>query len=229
MLRLFRRPESTANYLRLRAAGGSLIAKFHETEVFKEFDLVKAAKKLTLPVMGKTFIFESESDSAALMDFFLHEFFKGGRRLIDCCVAEGMKLTPDEREMLEAHRSARTSLFEIVSLDPKQAQLRLKDLLAPERPEVILTDVAMSQMGKLSKEVLLFVRVVSCQGTAMSSGSSFAFPRQHCERLLNAYALRMKTVVPSERSQRAFIFFFQQHRVLGMNQAFSEPEGAGSR
>jgi hypothetical protein len=33
----------------------------------------------------------------------------------------------------------------------------------------------------------------------------------------------MKTVPPTERSQRTFVFFYQRHREFGEEQAFANP------
>ena len=83
-------------------------------------DPVKVAKKLTIPVQGRTIIFDDEDlDLAVFMDFLFHEFRVGGRRPIDCCDAGQMGRSPDERNLLEAHRVARTSLFEVIDCDPK--------------------------------------------------------------------------------------------------------------
>ena len=220
-MNFFRRSNTIETYKRVRAAGHSLFPKINETSQSREFDMLKAAKKMTLPIQRQTIIFDGETETAALMDFFFHEFRKGGRRLIDCC--QPVALTPDEQDVLAAHRLAQTSLFEILARDAKRAEVRLGNLLFPEQPEVILSDVSMSQTGWNLAMPLLFLRVVACQGIAMSSGSNFTFQPDQRNRLLEGYARRMETVAASEQSERRFIFFYQQHREFGVKQEFANP------
>jgi hypothetical protein len=54
--------------------------------------MLRAAKKLTIPIQSGTLVFDGETATSALMDFYMHEFFKGGRRMVDCCdpVAAGL-------------------------------------------------------------------------------------------------------------------------------------------
>ena len=217
------------DYKRLRAAGRGLVSKLYDAARPFQFDLVKAAKKLTLPMRGRTLIFESgETESAALMDFFLHEFRAGGRRPIDCCDPDRAGLSADERALLEAHKSSRTSLFEVIDVEPQIARLRLCDLLEPGTPDVMLSDLSMSFTEGLPGRVLLFIRLLTCQGIQMTSGAFFAFSTAHREWLVSAYSCRMKTVPPAERSQRTFVFFYQRHREFGEEQAFANPSPVSS-
>lgn len=222
---LFGRPRVIKDYQRLRAAGRELVKKVNlEVIPIEDFNIFKAAKKLTMPLQGRTIIFEEEeTEMAALMDFFLHEFRAGGRRPIDCCDPDLMELSPDERALLAAHQSARTSLYEVTGADKRTARLALKDLLEPDRPDVLLSDLSLSSCDVAGK-ILMFIRVVECQGIQMTSGSFFTFSVGLRESLLQTYHARMKTVPASEKAQRAFIFFFQHHRAHGRSQAFAEPE-----
>jgi len=220
---LFSRNDSVARYKHLRAVSLGLPSKVLAATRALDFDMLKAAKKLTLPVSGRTLIFDGEAESAALMDFYFHEFRKGGRTLLDCCDSDTMVLSADERDLIEAHRQARTSLFEVTETKPREAQIRLRDVLDPDQPDVMLSDISMSSMGDISGKLLLFVRVVACQGIEMSSGIFFPFAPRHRTRLLDGYAGRMKTVPAGERSERRFIFFFQRHREFGEGQEFATP------
>jgi hypothetical protein len=219
---LFGQPQIIKDYQRLRAVGRALIGKINDEVVTLDFDPVKAAKKLTLPVEGRTIIFDdADLDSAALMDFFLHEFRTRGRRPIDCCDPDRMGLSADERDLLAAHKSARSSLYEVAGVDKQTARLTLRDVLEPERPEVSLSDIALSSCDVAGK-ILIFIRLVECQGIQMTSGSFFTFSADLRETLLEAFHERMKTVPPSERAQRACIFFFQRHKAYGEEQAFAD-------
>jgi hypothetical protein len=222
-MKLLRQPDAVDHYKRLRAAARGLSSKIHDATCSLDFDTIKAAKKLTIPVRERTLIFDNESDTAALMDFYLHEFRSGGRRPVDCCDPDAMTLSADQRDLLEAHRRAGTSLFEIAGSDARKAQVHLRNLLSPEEPDVMLSDLALSASGDIAGQVLLFVRIVACQGIAMTSGCFFAFSTKHQARLIDGYAQRMRSVRPGEISERRFVFFFQRHREFGEPQEFAPP------
>ena len=215
-------PESVVRYKHLRAAGKEFIRKLHQVAMQSDFDILKAAKKLTIPVQGRTLIFEEgETDTTALADFALHDFRAGGRRPVDCCAPEAEGFSADEKALLEAHRTARTSLFDVVSIDTTSSCLRLRDVLEPGEDDVMLTDISLSSMESLPGNLLIFLRVVSCQGLQMSSGCLFGFSTRHRDRLLAEFSARMKNVPPSDLPQRRFIFFYQRHREFGEDQAYA--------
>ena len=66
----FKRSESPIErYRRLRAAGKQLITKMYDAAKGPQHDIIKAARKLTLPVQDQTLIFDGETDTTALADF----------------------------------------------------------------------------------------------------------------------------------------------------------------
>lgn len=222
---IFGQPQVIKDYQRLRKTGPGLIKKINAATLPIGIDPIKVAKKLTIPVEGRTIIFEDEeTEGAAFMDFLLHESRHGGRRVIEHCDPDRMNLSPDERDLLEAHKVSRTSLFEVPACDSTTGRLTLRDLLEPERPDVLLSDLSLSSCPEVAGRVLLFIRVIECQGIQMTSGMFFSFSAVHRETLLAGYQSRMKTVSPSDRSERRMIFFFQQHRTHGAAQAFADVE-----
>src|SRR4051812_9625064 len=114
--------------------GKGLITKMYDATKGPQFDMIKAAKKLTIPVHGRTVCFDGETDTNALADFYLHEMRYGGKRIVDLLAESGADLTLDERELLEGHRQARCSLFAITRVDPIACQVHLHDLLETEAP-----------------------------------------------------------------------------------------------
>ncbi len=116
---------------RLRAVGKKLISKMYDAAKGPPYDIIKAAKKLTIPMEERTLIFDGETDTNALADFYLHEMRFGGRRIVDVLADSEADLSPEERELLAAHRNSRCSLFAIVSADSGACQIQLRDLLEP--------------------------------------------------------------------------------------------------
>jgi len=219
----FKRSESQIErYRRLRAAGKQLITKMYDAAKGPQHDIIKAARKLTLPVQDQTLIFDGETDTTALADFYLHEMRFGGKRIVDLLADSDPELTQDERDLLAAHRNSRCSLFAIISADALACQIQLRDLLEPAVPEVALTDINLSKCSAAKPGDLLFTRVLHCADVQMSGGLFFAFRAMDRVDLLNAYEARMRTVSENERSQRTYIFFYQKNRELGMAQAYED-------
>ena len=85
----------------MRAAGKQLITKMYDAAKGPQYDIIRAAKKLTLPMQDRTLIFDGETD--ALADFYLHEMRFGGKRIVDVLADSGAELTPDERDEYETN------------------------------------------------------------------------------------------------------------------------------
>jgi len=209
-------------YRRLRAAGKQLISKMYGVAKGPQYDIIKAARKLTIPVQDRTLIFDGETDTTALADFYLHEMRFGGKRIVDVLAESNAELTQDQRDLLAAHRDSRCSMFVIVSADSVASQIKLRDLLEPAAPEVALTDINLSKCSATKPGDLLFTRLLHCADIVMSAGLFFAFGAVHRIGLLNAYEARMRTVAENERSQRTYVFFYQKNREVGMLQAYEE-------
>ncbi len=187
-----------------------------------EYDMIKAAKKLTIPIEGRTLIFDGETDTNALADFYLHEMRFGGKRIVDVVADSGIKLTPDERDLLAAHRNSRCSLFAIISVNSPSCQVMLRDLLETGAPDVALTDINLSRSAAARPGDLMFTRLIRCGEIDMGAGLFFAFRAIHRIHLLNSYEARMRTVEEKERAQRTYVFFYQRNRELGMPQAYED-------
>jgi len=209
-------------YRQLRATGKVLVEKMYEVARGPLYDLHKAARKLTIPVVDRTFILDGETDTTALADFYLHEMRYGGRRIVDVLAESGAELTSDERFLLEAHRKARCSLFEILGLEPDARQIRIRDLLTPDSGEVSFMDINMSTGGAIEPGDMLFMRLIDCGELVMGCGLFFGFRAVHRVHLLNAYAERMRTVHEKDRAERSYVFFYRKHREIGVEQAYED-------
>jgi hypothetical protein len=97
----------------------------------------------------------------------------------------------------------------------------LRDVLDRSALQVSFTDITLSH-SPIRPGDLLFTRVVDCGGIQMGAGLFFAFGAVHRIHLLNAYQARMRTVEEADRSQRAYVFFYQKNRALGIPQQYQE-------
>jgi hypothetical protein len=66
------------------------------------------------------------------------------KEVLDAVDPVAAGLEPLETEVLEAHRRARTSFLATETVLPREYGIRLCDLLEPDRPETVLTDMGLS-------------------------------------------------------------------------------------
>lgn len=188
-----------------------------------DFDPLRIAKRMGLPIAGRTLVFDDESAQYAYFDFWLHEYRLNGKSLAESVDPVAAELTPLETEALEADRRARTSLFLTQGALPDEHQVRLRDLLEPGQPELLFTDLGLSSsILRIGKDLALFCRPVRVQGITMSSGFFFGFDAARVPGLLEAYRQKMKKVPPEELSEARFVFFFKKHREMGIAQAYAD-------
>ena len=116
-------------YVELRAAGREVHRKVMDACQSLDFDFIRIAKTMTLPVMRRTLVFDGDVDQYAFFDFTLHEYRVGGKSMMESCDAISAGLTDLEEEIRQAHCVAPTSLFEIGSGVPQDHQLGFRDLL----------------------------------------------------------------------------------------------------
>jgi hypothetical protein len=208
-------------YRHVLMTGRQVILKLHQTAKHPDFDLSQAARKLTLKMRDRMLLFIGSEEMPALMDFFFHEMRYRGRRIVDVLAESGADLTEDEREVLNARRVARCSLFSIVSVDPDACLVRLRDQLDSAASESDMTDINLSK-SPIALGDLLFTRLVTCRGIHMGGGILFPFAAVHRLHLLNSYFERMRTVPDKERSLRSYVFFFRKCREIGIRHAYEE-------
>ena len=210
-------------YQEIRAAGKAMHSKALESTRHLDFDMLRIAKRMTITVTGRTLVFDSEADQNAFIDFWFHEYRVNGKSLVESVDPVAAGLEPLEIEVLEAYRQARTSFFATEAVLPDSHQVRLRDLLEPDHPETLLTDMGLSDsMQRTGTRLALFCRRVVVRGVAMTSGFSFGFQPEHVPGILQAHRQRMKRVAPQDLSEARFVFFFQKHRQRGVEHAYQD-------
>ena len=206
-------------YQEIRAAGKAMHSKALEATRHLDFNPLRIAKRMTLPFAGRTLVFDGEVAQNAFFDFWFHEYRLNGKSLVESVDPVAAGLEPLEMEVLEAHRQTRTSFFAAGAIVPGEHQLRMRDLLEPDQPETVLTDIGLSDsMQRRELQLALFCRRVVVRGITMTSGFSFGFEPELVPGILQAYRQRMKKVPPVDASEARFVFFFQKYRQLGVEQ-----------
>lgn len=215
-------------YLEIRNAGKSLFGKVAQASCSTEWSMLKAAKRLGIRSAGKTIIFADRAEQAALVDYSLHEYRFNGVTMIQSFEASALQLTPTEHAYLQAAKESYTSLFQIVESQPAQCQIRLRDLLLPDFPETILTDVGLSQsFSHWTAKDLIFIRIIRLNDMAFTSGFLFVFQPNDGLRILQAFQQKMKRVSDDDWSEQQFLFFFQMQRRYGTPAGFLDDTSPG--
>lgn len=210
-------------YQEIRAAGKSMYGKSLAATRHLDFNMLLAAKRMTLPISGKTLIFDGEVAQNAFMDFWFSEYRVQGKSLAESVDPVAAGLSPLETESLAACCQSRTSLFLADMVKPAEHQIRLRDLLAPEHPDVWLTDLGLSDsLLRIGLRPALFCRLLVVRGIVMTSGFSFLFDPVRVPGLLDSYHKRSKKVPPADWPEARFVFFFQKFLQFGEDQIYED-------
>lgn len=212
-----------ATYKALRAAGQSWFPKMMEHPAAKPFNIVKAAKKLTLPVVDNMLVFDDEADSAVLMDFYLFDYRLDGKSVAESCNFAPGELAPLESDHHHACLASRTSLFEITHVHNQEPKILLRDRLEKDRPELWLTDIGLSDsFRRLGGRAFMFTRVLSLHGHHTTGGFSFVFDPRHEFALVDGYRREMWSASASQQPARRTIFFFRLNRKFGLAREYKD-------
>jgi len=210
--------DSVKLYKQYRAEGRDMINKIM-APCLKGLNMPKAARRMGLPVVGKTIVVEDETDMYALTDFCLHEKLDGLQSLLDRADPTTLELSPMQMEFFQAHRQARSSLYEALTVNKANSAVKMRDLLFPGQPEVLLTDIGFSDSPWQNKvQVLIFIRLLRIKDLNVTSGFFFAFNPALKTRLLKIYQREIKFVPEPEVDWQRFAIFYRLHRKWSLAQ-----------
>lgn len=200
-----------ATYDVYRKASRELIDKVMKASLSR--DALDRSGKLLGITRGGVFVFDSEEEMTLLFDFAIHDCRVRGKNAVEHYAATVAPASDIEREILEGFRSARTSLFKVVSVSRSDNLLVLRDLLNVAN-DVQLTDVNLSKT--VGPGLLLFLRVVPLRDFSMTSGFMFAFEGHQEGRLLAAHKRPAGKGESLTVAQKRFIDFLKAHRARGI-------------
>lgn len=189
-----------------RALHSKLMKQGISTEV-----MMKSGKLLRI-VRDKTFMFESEAEMAAVMEFALHEYRVNGKTGVETYDEDVGGESEIETEILHALVDSYTSLFEVVTIVMPDHTLLLRDVLG-KRGDVWLTDINLSETAAVG--FLLFLRVLSFADFNATSGITFAFAGDRKGHLLKKHRKLSDKHPSASDSLKRFIAFFWLHRTDG--------------
>jgi hypothetical protein len=188
-----------------------------------DFHPLRVARKMGLSVLGRGIVCNNEIEEDALMNFQFSEYRVNGKTLAQTVDPAAAGLTPLESEIFEQVRQSTTSFYQVVGFEPESQQIRLRDLLDSQAPEVTLTDVGLSRsMAVNGVRFAMLTRTATVRGLTMTNGTSFTFHLKNAPGLLQAYRQKIRRVPPEQVSEFRFIYFFQKHRQIGIEQTIRD-------
>jgi hypothetical protein len=166
-------------------------------------------------------IFEDEGEFDALTDFILNEPWLDGDMPIERYRREyDETLSQPERHYIDSLAAASTSLYKITDVYPEEDTMKLQNLLSNERADSILTDIHLSKTAR--QGMLMFTRLLNCEGFCMTSGVSFLFRSGLEKYLIRRYKKLQKKVDSDIASICRFVAFFHLNRTDGQPAVYEE-------
>jgi hypothetical protein len=197
--------ERVRKYRRYRDTAMALASRIADAEGRSDALREAGAALGLLAGKEKAFIFEDESEMAALMDYSLFEFPSRENNAIRAFLKGDPEIDEIERQLLAAMLEAATGLFMVEEARPRSAEVTLRRIVGP--PESIaITDTSLSQFA--IEGAMVFVRPIVLPEFVMTSGVMFPFPPSMAPRLIKKW-------VKSPAAKR-FPRFFRLHRSEGI-------------
>jgi len=202
-----------SEYRAIREAGKELGSKIFKYAVDSKRELISTAKILGL-WDGRMFIFDSENDSNALMDFMVFEKTTQNTPAFKQFHLSNPELNDLQQESINGMYHNYSSLFEVKSIDRIGNTLVLTDLLEDNRKEYLLLDIGMSK--SVQPGFVLFTRLIPIRDINMTSGLSFGFQKIHKDKLLSAISFTAFQKRRKLNSAEMFILMHDKNRQFGM-------------
>ena len=203
-----------SDYRAIRESGKEL-----GSEIFKyavdnnKNELISAAKLLGL-WNGKMFIFDSENDSNALMDFMVFEKPVQNTPAFKRFHLSNPGLNDAQLEHINGMYHNFSSLFEVKSIDRIGNTLVLTDLLDNDRKEYLLMDVGLSKTAPVG--FVLFTRLIPIRDINMTSGATFGFKSMYKDKVLSAISLATFQKRRKLNSNEIYILMHNKNRQFGL-------------
>jgi hypothetical protein len=177
--------------------------------------LMKTARFLGMTVekQGEEIVYhEGELDWAVQSDFALNEYRTDDKTAVDRYYNQQRWETQVEKEVLEALKRSYTSLFEIVTVNPDDRTLVVKDLLREDSLSE-LTDFRLSETAEPGG--LMFYRPVQFDDLTMTSGFMFPFSNKHKDHLFTVHRKVLNKTNSRPESIRRFYIFYRLYQKRG--------------
>lgn len=200
-------------YRTYRKEGQELNSKL--LDVLADDELMESARFLGMTVerQGEEILYhEGELDMAVQSDFALNEYRTDDTTAVERYYTDQRWETPVERDILEALRQSYKSLFEIVTVNPDDRTLVVKDLLSDDALSE-LTDLRLSETAEPG--ALLFYRPVQIDDFTMTSGFMLPFSNKHRNHLFTVNRKVLNEATSRPNSVIRFYTFYRLYQKYG--------------
>ena len=209
------RPNILSKYKKYREVGKALNHKIIDRFISRDIMLISGRYLGLVSLVKKNaFIFNNESETAALMDFSINEYKINGNSAVQLYKDNSMYENHIEDEILEASLKSYTSLFKLTNIISQKNTLILSDLINLNCEQIELIDIGLSQTATAS--YLIFLRIVPFADFNMSGGFGFAFNNDLADYLIKEYKHVAKRVNSSSESLKRYVAFFKLYRRYGL-------------
>jgi hypothetical protein len=147
----------------------------------------------------------------------LHEWRPEGKSLLESQARSGANKV--ERDLLKAVLSAPASLYEVLERDAAAGELRLRDLLQPDKPAITLTDYTVSQWALPG--VKLYLRLMRLPVGWISASPPMVFAAQTELPVVSAAA--DEPAPAAHEGARRFRTYFELFRREGLRSNVKQP------
>jgi hypothetical protein len=203
-------------YRQYRDVGQDLNTDIFRTELNHD-ETMDSAAVLGIDTDGNEIHSDNEEQAVTHMDFALNDYRIDGQTAVERYRDAQAWDSEVERDILDQLVQAETSLFKITSVDPKESQLVLADLLNGGE-EIELTDINYSKSA--TPGILLFFRLVPHEQFNMTSGVSMPFPSQVEDHLLSVLEQVDEKFTSRHGDVIRFRTFFEMYRKYGYNATY---------
>ncbi len=212
--------ERIRTYLNYRNIGKELNNKILDEAIDNEA-LSSGAKTLGIEIKGRTIIFDDESDVSVLMNYLIYEHRIRGERVIEWYRDQVGGEMPEERVLLDAMASAKSSLYQVGASEPYRALVHLFDVIN-EGVVMEVTDINFSQT--LWPGALIFLESIELEAFTMTSGIAFPFLSETKEDLLRSWSNPKRSTRGLSLSARRYVTFFQLSKESGAEIRYADLE-----
>lgn len=137
----------------------------------------EGGRRLGLLEKGRL-VLGSEDELMVVMDYCIHNVYRGGRNAVEAMLADSPPSSPDELALLRALMEAYYSIFQVIEIEPGVG-VGVKDLL--RKDAIFLVDIGLGSTAKPGYG--LAGRVIPQPGFFMSGGALLPFDKRAAWRI----------------------------------------------
>ena len=165
-------------------------------------------------------VIDSAAEKDALYDFNIYASIRSGKSSLSKFIDAYLPEDNVEEELLNAMVHSDASLYEIVEIHKEDGLLYINDILSGGSTPVKLVDLSLSE--SLSRNVLIFTRLIKLEEFSLTSGLGFMFSANHKDYIMTRIRKMLKKMQTGNSMTDRFIVFFNLNRSDGVPVLFEK-------